>query len=116
MAPISLDQLFLILEKQDQRISMLQNEVEKLKLWSDLNDHYLEERIEATGQSVDRLMLAVNELHDADIVERVKELEVEDQTPVAQLLLDFIDKNATDEQKEELQYHHHHHYHTETAE
>lgn len=102
MAPISLDQLFTIIERQDQRLAQLQSEIEKLKGWSDLNDHYLEERIEATSNAVDRLMTAVNELHDADIAERVKELEEEDQLPVAQLLLNFIEENATEEEKEEM--------------
>lgn len=104
MAPISLDQLFMIIERQDERISSLQNEIEKLKNWSDLNDHYLQEMIDSTGRSVDRLMIAINELHEVDIPERIKELEEEDQMPVAQLLLEFIENNATDEQKQELDY------------
>lgn len=104
MAPISLDQLYMIIERQDERIAALANEIEKLKSWSDLNDHYLQEMIDSTGRTVDRLMTAINELHEADIPERVKELEEEDQMPVAQLLLEFIEDNATDEQKQELDY------------
>ena len=105
MAPISLDQLYMIIERQDERIAALSNEIEKLKSWSDLNDHYLEEMIETTGRTVDRLMTAIDELHEVNIPERVKELEEEDQMPVAQLLLNFIEDNATEEQKEELEYH-----------
>jgi hypothetical protein len=42
-------------------------------------------------------------MHEADIInERIQELEVEEQMPVAQLLLEFIEENATEEQKEEL--------------
>ena len=103
MAPISLDQLYKIVERQDARYASLQAEVEKLKAWSDLNDHYLQEQIDANSAAVDRLMIVMNELHDHDIiVERVEELKAEDEMPVAQLLLEFIEKNATDEQKEEM--------------
>ena len=103
MAPISLDQLYKIVERQDARYASLQAEVEKLKAWSDLNDHYLQEQIDANGAAVDRLMIVMNELHDHDvIVERVEELKAEDEMPVAQLLLEFIEENATDEQKEEM--------------
>lgn len=106
MAPISLDQLFMIVEKQDKRIATLQGEIENLKAWSDLNDHYLEEMIEANGAAVDRLTTVINEMHEADIInERIEELKAEDEMPVAQLLLEFIEENATDEQKEELRYH-----------
>ena len=105
MAPISLDQLFMIVEKQDKRIATLQGEIDNLKAWSDLNDHYLEEMIEANGAAVDRLTTVINEMHEADIInERIEELKAEDEMPVAQLLLEFIEENATDEQKEELRY------------
>lgn len=104
--PISLDQLYQIVEKQDARYAQLQGEIEKLKSWSDLNDHYLQEQIDANGAAVDRLQTVINEMHDADIInERIEELKAEDEMPVAQLLLEFIEKNATDEQKEELKYH-----------
>ena len=106
MAPISLDQLYTIIEKQDRRIAALQSELATLKSWSDLQDHYLQEMIESTSNTVDRLLTAVNELHDADIAERVKELEEEEQMPVAQLLLDFIEENASEEQKEEMRHPH----------
>lgn len=106
MAPISLDQLFMLVEKQDKRIAALQSEIEKLKNWSDLNDHYLEEMIEANGAAVDRLTTVINEMHEADIInERIEELKAEDEMPVAQLLLEFIEENASDEQKEELNFH-----------
>ena len=58
--------------------------------------------IDSTGNAVDRLLTAVNELHDADIVKRVHELEQEDQKPVAQLLMDFIGDHASEEQKDKL--------------
>ena len=106
MAPISLDQLFIIIEKQDKRISALQSELERLKAWSDLNDHYLEEMIEANGAAVDRLQTVINEMQEADVInERIEELKAEDEMPVAQLLLEFIEENASDEQKAELHYH-----------
>ena len=101
--PISLDQLYQIIEKQDQRIAYLQGELDKLKNWSDLNDHYLQEMIDSNATSIDRLRTVINDLHDSDIInEKIEELEEEDSLPVAQMLLNFIEKNATDEQKEEL--------------
>lgn len=104
--PISLDQLYMIVEKQDARYAQLQGELEKLKAWSDLNDHYLQEQIDANGAALDRLVTVMNELHDHDIiVERVEELKEEDAMPVAQLLREFIEENASDEQKEELHCH-----------
>ena len=104
--PISLDQLYMIVEKQDARYAQLQGELEKLKAWSDLNDHYLQEQIDANGAALDRLVTVMNELHDHDIiVERVEELKEEDAMPVAQLLREFIEENASDEQKEELRCH-----------
>lgn len=101
--PISLDQLYQIVEKQDQRYAQLQAEIEKLKSWSDLNDHYLQEQVDAVGTSLDRLQTVINELHDAnEINDRIEELKAEDEMPVAQLLMSFIERNATDEEKEEL--------------
>jgi hypothetical protein len=41
--PISLDQLYQIVEKQDLRYAELSGQVETLKSWSDLGDHYLQE-------------------------------------------------------------------------
>ena len=101
MAPISLDQLYMLVEKQDMRYAQLQDEVDKLKAWSDLSDHYLQEQIDSVGQALDRLQTVINELHEADIInDRIEELRVEDEMPVAQLLMQFVEKNATDEQKE----------------
>lgn len=92
--PITFDQLMLVVEKQDERISRLQNEIEKLKSWSDLNDYYLQEMIDSTCSSVDRLRTVINELHDADeINSRIEELEIEDSTPVSQLLRDLVESN-----------------------
>lgn len=103
MAPISLDQLYQIIEKQDLRIATLQAEITKLKSWSDLNDQYLQEMIDSNSSSIDRLRTVINEMHESDIInERIQELEEEEQMPVAQLLLEFIEENATDEQKEEM--------------
>ena len=105
MAPISLDQLYQIVEKQDARYAQLQAEIEKLKDWSDLNDHYLQEQIDSVGATVDRLTTVINEMHDADVInERIAELEAEDKMPVAQLLMSFIEQNATEEQKEEMRH------------
>lgn len=101
--PISLDQLYQIVERQDARYAQLQAEVEKLKGWSDLNDHYLQEQIDSVGQTVDRLIIAIDETsHAAAINERIEELKAEDEMPVAQLLMSFIEQNATEEEKEEM--------------
>lgn len=103
MAPISLDQLYQIIEKQDQRIATLQNEISKLKNWSDLNNQYLQEMIDSNASSIDRLRTVINEMHEGNTInDRIQELETEEQMPVAQLLLEFIEKNATEEQKEEM--------------
>ena len=103
MSPISLDQRYMIVEKQDARYAQLQGELEKLKSWSDLNDHYLQEQIDANSAAMDRLRTVINEMHEADVInDRIQELEEEEQMPVAQLLLEFIEENATDEQKEEM--------------
>ena len=103
MAPISLDQLYQIIEKQDLRIASLQAEIAKLKNWSDLSDQYLQEMIDSNSSSIDRLRTVINEMHESDIInERIQELEEEEQMPVAQLLLEFIEENATEEQKEEM--------------
>lgn len=103
MAPISLDQLYQIIEKQDLRIAHLSTELEKLKMWSDLNDHYLQDMIDSNSSALDRLRTVINEMHEADTInDRIEELEAEESLPVAQLLLTFVEENATDEQKEEL--------------
>lgn len=103
MAPISLDQLYQIIEKQDLRIASLQAEITKLKNWSDLSDQYLQEMIDSNSSSIDRLRTVINEMHESDVInERIQELEEEEQMPVAQLLLEFIEENATEEQKEEM--------------
>lgn len=103
--PISLDQLYQIVEKQDSRYAQLQSEIEKLKSWSDLNDHYLQEQIDANGAALDRLQTVINEMHDSnEINERIEELKAEDEMPVAQLLMSFIEQNATEEEIEELKH------------
>ena len=103
--PISLDQLYQIVEKQDLRYAALQSEVEKLKDWSDLGDHYLQEQIEALTQTLDRLLTAINENPSNQVLnDRIEELKAEDEMPIAQLLMSFIEKNATEEQKEEMRH------------
>lgn len=103
MAPISLDQLMILVERQDARIASLQGEIEKLKSWSDLNDHYLQEMIDSTSGAVDRLRTVINDMHEADVINRhLEKLEEEDQMPVAQLLKNFIEENATPEEQAEL--------------
>ena len=105
MAPINMNQLTILVERQDKQIAYLRDEIEKLKNWSDLNDHYLQEMIESLNDSMDRLRTAINELHEHDKVEeRIRELEAEDALPTAQLLRNFIEKNATAEEQEEMQY------------
>lgn len=100
MAPISLDQLIMIIEKQDARIAHLQNEIEKVKTWSDLNDHYMQEMIDSNCASIDRLRTVINEMHEADTINhRIQELEEEDSAPVVQLLMNFIEKNNVDEKE-----------------
>ena len=100
---ISLDQLYIIIERQDQRLASLQTEIEKLKNWSDLNDYYLQEMIDSNSSTLDRLLTAIGEMHGTEqLNERLQELEEEDSAPVAQLVKDFIEKNATEEEKREL--------------
>lgn len=85
----------MLIEKQDFRIAQLQSEIEKLKAWSDLNDHYLREMIDANTASIDRLLTVINDLHDNDeILSKLHELEEEDRMPVAQLLRNFLEKNS----------------------
>jgi hypothetical protein len=77
----------------------------KLKNWSDLNDQYLQDMIDSNTGAIDRLRTVINEMHESDVInERIQELEAEEQMPVAQLLIEFIEENATDEQKEEMSY------------
>lgn len=91
---IDMNQLTMLIEKQDFRIAQLQSEIEKLKAWSDLNDHYLREMIDANAASIDRLLTVINDLHDNDeILSRLHSLEEEDRMPVAQLLRNFLEKN-----------------------
>ena len=107
MAPISLDQLYQVIEKQDVRIAQLQSEIEKLKAWSDLSDHYLQDMIDNNSSSIDRLRTVINEMHETnEINDRIEQLEEEESLPVAQLLLTFIENNATEEQKEEMKHPH----------
>ena len=73
-----MNQLVQIIEKQDLRISHLQSEIDKLKAWSDLNDHYLEEMVESQGSALDRLYTVIQEIHDGNVIEeRLEELEKE---------------------------------------
>ena len=59
--------------------------------------------IDSNSSSIDRLRTVINEMHESDVInERIQELEEEEQMPVAQLLLEFIEENATEEQKEEM--------------
>ena len=105
MAPISLDQLLIIVEKQDARYAQVQSELEKLKSWSDLNDHYLQDMIDSNCGAIDRLRTVINDMHEADIInERLEELEAEEQMPVAQLLKNFIEENASPEEQEEMRH------------
>ena len=105
MAPISLDQLYMIVEKQDERYAQLHNEIEKLKSWSDLNDHYLQDMVDNLCSSFDHLRIAISELHDADrINNRLEELKAEEKAPVAQLLREFIETNASPEELEALKH------------
>lgn len=91
---IDMNQLTMLIEKQDFRIAQLQSEIEKLKAWSDLNDHYLREMIDANTASIDRLLTVINDLHDNDeILSKLHDLEEEDRMPVAQLLRNFLEKN-----------------------
>ena len=42
-------------------------------------------------------------MYDADTInERIEELKEEEEKPVDQLLMEFIEKNATEQQKEEM--------------
>ena len=99
-----MNQLVQIIEKQDLRISHLQSEIDKLKAWSDLNDHYLEEMVESQGSALDRLYTVIQEIHDGNVIEeRLEELEKEDAMPIAQLVKEFAEKNLTPEVAKELE-------------
>jgi uncharacterized small protein (DUF1192 family) len=93
----------IIIEKQDERFAHLQSEIEKLRSWCDLNNHYLQEMVDSNCSAIDRLRTVINEMHDGnEINDRIQELEAEEQMPVAQLLRNFIEDNATEEEKTEL--------------
>ena len=103
MLPLTFDQLLMVIEKQDFRIGMLQEEVNKLKAWSDLNDHYLRELIESNAIATERLYTAISEIREAETInDRIKQLEEEDQLPVAQLLKNFVEANTTEEERAEF--------------
>jgi uncharacterized membrane protein YgaE (UPF0421/DUF939 family) len=103
MLPLTFDQLLMVIEKQDKRIAMLQDEIDKLKAWSDLNDHYLRELIEANAASTERLFTVINEMHDAKTIHnKLQQLEEEEQLPVAQLLKNFVEANTTEEERAEF--------------
>ena len=103
MAPISLDQLVQLVEKQDQRLASLQTQINNLKAWSDLSDSYLQEMIDANTASMDHLFSVISEMHEAEAINRkLEKLKAEEQMPISQLLQEFIEENASAEEKEEL--------------
>ena len=44
------------LEELNERLTILEDKFEKLKEWSDLNDYWLREMIDALTETVDRIL------------------------------------------------------------
>ena len=103
MNRLTLNQFITILEKYDERIAKLQDELAALKSWVDINDYYIKEMCEANSSALDCLQQAISELHDAETInQRVEELKNEDTMPIAQLVLAFVDEHLTEEERAEL--------------
>lgn len=63
MAPFTIDDAYDVVEYQQRQIDKLRQDHEKLRAWSDLNDRYIRELIDALTESVDRLLMCVDTSH-----------------------------------------------------
>lgn len=50
------EELLEIIEEQNKRIAKLEFDLDNLRKWSDLNDFWLREMIDALAESVDKVM------------------------------------------------------------
>ena len=55
------EQLYDIIKIQQDEINQLRHELNSLKEWSDLNDYWLREMIDALTESIDKLMGIVDD-------------------------------------------------------
>ena len=60
MAPFSVNDIYEATEYQQKEIDKLRADLDKLKAWIDLNDHYIRELIDALGETVDRILRVVD--------------------------------------------------------
>ena len=58
--PFTSKELFEGFEYQQKQIDKLQQDYEKLKLWSDLRDQYMQELIDSLSETVDKILSVVN--------------------------------------------------------
>ena len=77
--PKSLESVCRMVESLDARVGKLQKPVEILKSWSELNDLYLREMLDALDESLTVLYDKVGELHDIK----------ESHTSISELPLEF---------------------------
>ena len=77
--PKSLESVCRMVESLDARVGKLQKQVEILKSWSELNDLYLREMLDALDESLTVLYDKVGELHDIH----------ESHTSISELPLEF---------------------------
>lgn len=77
--PKSLESVCRMVENLDARVGKLQKQVEILKSWSELNDLYLREMLDALDESLTVLYDKVGELHDIE----------ESHTSISELPLEF---------------------------
>lgn len=60
MAPFTINDAYESFEYQQKQIDKLRADYEKLKCWSDLNDHYIRELIDTLAESVDKILQCVD--------------------------------------------------------
>ena len=58
--PFTSKELFEGFEYQQKQIDKLQQDYEKLRLWSDLRDQYMQELIDSLSDTVDKILSVVN--------------------------------------------------------
>lgn len=56
---MTIEELYDIIKKQQEEIDDLKDHLTRLKEWSDLNDYYLREMIDALTESVDNNMIKI---------------------------------------------------------
>ena len=64
------EELYEIIKQQQEEIDKLQKDFIALKEWSDLNDYWLREMIDALTESVDRLM-GIEDYYDDEELELI---------------------------------------------